>query len=168
MPEFPDNLHAIRELVVSQFRLDIDGTHGMPHWRRVYRNGLLICEADPSVDRDVIAAFALLHDSQRENEYDDPMHGVRGSRFANELLVQGHMPWLDKERRTWLRAAICSHPLGGSSVCSTIQACFDADRLDLGRIGIKPHPKFLGSVYAHNPGVIERHWEMAWEEEAAV
>lgn len=163
MNDFPENLRELQAIVVAQFRLDIDGVHGLPHWRSVYRNGLLICEADPEVDPAVIAAFALLHDSQRHDDDDDPSHGVRGSRFVTELLDQGHMSWLDKEQQTWLRAAVCNHPLGGRSECPTIQGCFDADRLDLCRIGIRPHPKYLGSVYASREGVIERHWEMAWE-----
>ena len=37
----------------------------------------------------------------------------------------------------------------------TIQACWDADRLDLGRVGIRPDPRFLCTGYARRPEVIE-------------
>jgi uncharacterized protein len=31
---------------------------------------------------------------------------------------------------------------------ATIQSCWDADRLDLGRVGKRPHPRYL-SEHAH-------------------
>jgi uncharacterized protein len=32
----------------------------------------------------------------------------------------------------------------------TIQTCWDADRLDLGRVGTKPNPTYLGTAAARN------------------
>jgi uncharacterized protein len=37
----------------------------------------------------------------------------------------------------------------------TVQTCWDADRLDLGRIGIKPEPRFLCTAAAQDPALIE-------------
>jgi uncharacterized protein len=39
--------------------------------------------------------------------------------------------------------AIRHHSGGEVSTNPTIQSCWDADRLDLGRVGIIPSPKFL-------------------------
>lgn len=163
LPSFPDKYDDVQRRVIRQFQLDLMGTHGIPHWARVYRNGLLIAGADPDVDLEVVTLFALLHDSRRENEYDDPMHGVRASRFAAQLAEEGLMPWLSKEQLTQLRGACTDHSLGFVINLPTIQACWDADRLDLGRIGVKPDLLKLGSLYSRQPGVIERHWDEAWQ-----
>ena len=36
----------------------------------------------------------------------------------------------------------------------TVQTCWDADRLDLGRVGITPHPNYLGTEVARRPATI--------------
>ncbi len=40
------------------------------------------------------------------------------------------------------------HSDGELHTDATIQSCWDADRLDLGRVGKRPHPKYL-SGHAH-------------------
>ena len=37
----------------------------------------------------------------------------------------------------------------------TVQTCWDADRLDLGRVGIRPHPKYLCTAVAKGAGVLQ-------------
>ena len=37
----------------------------------------------------------------------------------------------------------------------TVQTCWDADRLDLGRVGIRPDPRRLCTAAARNPRMIE-------------
>jgi uncharacterized protein len=41
----------------------------------------------------------------------------------------------------------------------TVQACWDADRLDLGRVGVKPDPRYLCTSYAKRGDVIDRAYE---------
>lgn len=161
-----EGLAEIQRLVMAQFRLDGMGPHGLPHWQAVYRNGMAIADADKRVNRRVVAAFAFLHDSQREDEWEDPMHGVRGADYVIQLRLEGKLDWLSADEELLLRAAVCDHSRGLLSDDPTIQACWDADRLDLPRIGVRPHPKFLGSIYGLTPGVIERHWDAAWAEDA--
>ena len=36
----------------------------------------------------------------------------------------------------------------------TVQACWDADRLDLGRLGKTPIPDYLGTEFAREPEII--------------
>lgn len=156
------SLPDIQKLALGQFRLDGMGPHGLPHWQRVYRNGLRIADVDPRVDRKVVSYFAYLHDSQREDEWEDLMHGVRGADYVIQLRLHGHLDALTADQELLLRAAVCDHSRGFVTSDPTIQACWDADRLDLPRIGIKPDPKFLGSLYALTPGIIEQYWDEAW------
>jgi len=37
----------------------------------------------------------------------------------------------------------------------SVQTCWDSDRLDLGRIGIKPDARYLCTSAARQPGIIE-------------
>ena len=39
--------------------------------------------------------------------------------------------------------ACAGHSDGFTKADITVQTCWDADRLDLGRVGIEPHPKYL-------------------------
>ena len=49
--------------------------HGLQHWQRVERNGLYLAKKEGGDDL-VVSLFALFHDSQRVNDYEDP-----GARF---------------------------------------------------------------------------------------
>ena len=42
-----------------------------------------------------------------------------------------------------------------------VQTCWDADRLDLGRVGIYPDAQFLCTNTAKYPAFIHRAWTMA-------
>jgi uncharacterized protein len=42
--------------------------------------------------------------------------------------------------------------------CATIQSCWDGDRLDLGRVGIKPHKDYLSEEGAR---LIARAYKMS-------
>ena len=47
------------------------------------------------------------------------------------------------------------HSVGRLDRDITIQTCWDADRLDLGRVGINPKPAYLGSELSRDPNFIE-------------
>ena len=85
--------------------------------------------------------FAFLHDSCRFNDYKDPLHGERGAEFAHG--INGQYFHLKAQQLDLLCFAIRHHSGGEVSTNPTIQSCWDADRLDLGRVGIIPSPKFL-------------------------
>lgn len=91
----------------------------------------------------VVELFAFLHDSQREDEWSDPKHGDRGAEYARAL--QGRFYDLSAKALSQLTHAIRHHSGGDVSTDSTIQTCWDADRLDLGRVGITPAAEFLSS-----------------------
>lgn len=126
----------------QNFTLDWVGHHGANHWGRVRSHALAIAKAR-GADALVVELFAFLHDSQREDEWADPGHGARGAEYAHSL--QGKFFDLQPAQLDRLAYAIRHHSGGDVSTDATIQSCWDADRLDLGRVGIKPAAEFLSS-----------------------
>ena len=94
------------EEVKPHFKLDINGDHGSSHWRRVKRIGLHLA-AGTDADWRVITLFSVLHDSCRENEYDDPGHGERAVSLAVELHGKGLLPANSKQLEQLIFA--CQH-----------------------------------------------------------
>ena len=139
-------------LIRRQFVLDWSGIHGAPHWARVRVNGLRLAEKT-CARPDVIELFAFLHDTQRKNDGRDPEHGKRAADFA--VTLQGKLFTLDDEGLTLLCAARTGHSDGLVEADITVQTCWDADRLDLGRIGVTPDPAYLCTAAARDPQMIE-------------
>lgn len=131
--------------------------HGIEHWRRVEYNGLLVAESN-GADKLVVSLFAFLHDSCRQNEMRDLDHGYRAKMFIEEELQPKflHLPIPQLQQLT---EACAFHTDGLTEAEITIQACWDADRLDLGRVGIKPRSKFLCTPFAQQHDVIEAAFE---------
>lgn len=119
--------------------------HGIAHWERVAHNGLYLATSWRYTDIEipVVLAFALLHDGWRENELDDPEHGRRAALWLadNPGVITGLKPRHEKK----LAFAVENHDKGFISGDDTIGACWDADRLDLGRVGITPDPKLFST-----------------------
>jgi uncharacterized protein len=131
--------------VLAQFSADAHSIHGPEHWRRVERNGLLLASRT-GADAEVVRLFALFHDCQRINDGHDPDHGARGAVFAASL--RGTAFELADARFELLRYACVWHTDGKHHSDPTIGACWDADRLDLGRVGLVPDPKFMSTAFA--------------------
>jgi uncharacterized protein len=108
----------------------------------VLENGLRIAEAN-GADTEVVTLFALFHDSRRVNDFHDPGHGLRGARLAESL--RGSLVHLDNRRFRLLYEACRLHTDGLTEGDPTVLACWDADRLDLGRVGTTPSPVYLGT-----------------------
>jgi len=104
--------------------------------------------ADPLV----VELFAWLHDSCRWDDFADREHGERAARFALEL--RGSAFELEDSRFELLLAACRGHSHGGTEGEVTVLTCWDADRLDLGRVGIEPHPDRLCTDTARDPDVL--------------
>lgn len=136
------------QLVTAQFRLHADSDHGPSHWLKVRRNGLYLAGIH-GADSEVIRLFAVFHDSCRENEYGDPEHGPRGAQLALTLRKAGHFQ-LDDAQMALLVTACQIHNGGPPQIEPTLAVCLDADRLDLGRVGITPDPAFLSTLTARS------------------
>ena len=142
----------LMRIVEQGFALHLDGIHGAAHWARVRDNGLRLAK-QTGANPEVVELFAFLHDAKRRNDGRDPQHGARAARFAasiRESLLD--LPDRDFEL---LRYACEFHTDGLIKADVTVQTCWDADRLDLGRIGITPDPRRLCTSAAKQPATIE-------------
>ena len=145
----PDLIAHLR----SVFALDWHGIHGAPHWSRVRLNGLKLAESTGARGH-VVELFAFLHDARRLNDDHDPQHGHRAAQLAGEL--NGRFYELPPDELSLLQAACRGHSDGhraGHDV--TVLTCWDADRLGLGRVGIRPLPERLCTAAARQPAVLE-------------
>ena len=141
----------IRELR-EHFVLDWHGIHGAAHWARVRANGLRLSETTGANVR-VVEAFAFLHDSCRLDDAGDPQHGRRAARYAATL--NDEFLGLADEELAQLQEACRGHSDGMLRADATVMTCWDADRLDLGRVGIRPDPRRLCTEAARASSVIE-------------
>ena len=142
-PNLPDfDRPGLLKAILAQFRIKQHGAHGPSHWARVRKHGLTVGGA-VGADLLVVELFAFLHDSQRENEYSDPGHGGRAAAFAQSLNKSYFS--LAPEQMKKLSIAMAGHSDGQIHQDPTIQTCWDADRLDLGRVGTKPRAKYLSA-----------------------
>jgi uncharacterized protein len=121
--------------------------HGEHHWRTVGANGLWLAEPLDGADTLVIFLFALLHDSMRVNDSIDPEHGPRAAAFAVQLYAEGLLGTTPAQLET-LRYACFEHTNGLVSSDPTVGVCWDADRLDLPRVGIQPDPARFSTARA--------------------
>jgi uncharacterized protein len=136
----------------QRFVLDLHGIHGVPHWQRVRENGLRIAKYS-GAKRLIVELFAYLHDCCREDDRSDPGHGERAAEFAESL--RGTLIHLDEEDFALLHQAIRDHELGLTRGDVTVVTCWDADRLDLGRVRRRPNPTYLGTEFARRKETIE-------------
>ena len=113
--------------------------HGLHHWQTVERIGHYLAQFT-GADVEVISYFSHFHDCMRENEYDDPKHGLRGALFAEKYRSLIDLTDLQFKQMT---DACKAHTGGRKMSCATVATCWDADRLDLGRVGIAPMSGFL-------------------------
>lgn len=147
---------ALVRIVRAQFRLDQRGIHGVAHWARVRFHGVFLAR-QLDLDARVPRLFAVLHDSQRRYEGDDPEHGLRAADYADWLWRKGKIE-IDAPGMRLLREACDGHSEGHLDADPVVQVCWDADRLDLGRVGIRPDPQLLCTSPARQFEHIERAW----------
>lgn len=128
--------------------------HGEGHWRRVAVAGFELLREETRADRAVVFLFALFHDSGRLSDADDPSHGLRGARLAGALRGENLFEISD-DRMDLLRFACEWHDAGRVSGDPTVGVCWDADRLNLWRVGLRPRPELLSTQTARSPRRIE-------------
>jgi len=143
-----------------EFALPLDGIHGEPHWARVHENGLRLAE-QTGADLQLVELFAYLHDSERQDDGWDRLHGLRAAEFVKSL--QGSFLFLSEEKLECLVYACAHHSDGLTKASITIQTCWDADRLDLGRIQIMPDAQYLCTPAAKDPAMIEWAYQRSQE-----
>lgn len=150
----------------AQFQINWMGHHGIPHWMRVRANGLMLANQN-GANRHVIELFAFFHDAKRVNEHRDDGHGARGAQLAKQL--QNRFFEATDEEMDLLILACQGHSDGMLQGELTVQTCWDADRLDLGRVGIEPNPDYLcteaarQSVNLNKANARAEQWQRTYE-----
>ncbi|MEI6232366.1 MAG: hypothetical protein WCT04_04905 [Planctomycetota bacterium] len=129
-------IRAIR----AQYQLEWRGIHGIDHWARVLENGLRVA-ASVNARVEVVELFAVFHDACRVNDGHDPAHGLRGAMLAQHY--RGTYFDISDADFKLLYEACAYHTDGRTRGDPVLQSCWDADRLDLGRVGIHPYPTYL-------------------------
>ena len=144
----PAHLKPLVDEILRTYRLPPTGLHGVAHWARVLENGRRLA-GETGAEIAVVELFAVFHDARRVNEGHDPDHGPRGAKLATKL--RGSLFELEEGAFRLLCRACEGHTHELTHPDVTIQTCWDADRLDLGRVGIEPHPSRLCTEAARRP-----------------
>lgn len=100
----------------------------------------------------------MLHDSQRRHEGRDRDHGQRAALFVRQLQGEGILDLVQADLELLVMACE-GHSEGTREAPLIVQVCWDADRLDLGRVGIRPEPRRLCTAPARDP----RYLAFAWQ-----
>ena len=129
-----ENNKELINLLQRESKLFHSPIHGFKHWRTVEKNGMYLSQFNDG-DPAVISHFAYLHDCMRVNEHRDDGHGLRGGKYAlkNKDILE-----LNEHQLDLLYKACAGHTGGRNPSCDTIACCWDADRLDIRRVGLEP------------------------------
>jgi uncharacterized protein len=120
--------------------------HGREHWQRVARIGTILCLATPGSDLLVTFGFALFHDSQRHNEDEDPEHGPRAAAFFRATYRSfGLSDVFTCDQARLIEIACRNHTTAEPTSDPILGVCYDADRLDLWRVCLKPDSAYLST-----------------------
>lgn len=152
------------ELIKDTFQLNWKGVHGVSHWARVRVNGLLIAKQNGANPK-IIELFAFLHDVKREAEFNDPDHGERAAHFIAAL--SNKFLGLNEQEKQLLCHACEFHSKGLVEGDLTIRTCWDADRLDLGRGGVRPDTKKLCTDIGKQKDFFEAAYQRAIHQHSA-
>ena len=133
--------------------VDFNGVHGFAHWRAIYRNGIKLF---PEIDKTLLFYFSVFHDFFRNNDFSDKAHGKRAlvalPLIKENLKMKGKDKSKIQEQLDILAFTFEHHddnpeeynaienPLKDNT---TVRILIDADRLDLGRVGITPLSEYL-------------------------
>lgn len=133
---------ALQDFVFENRVFDSD-YHGLAHWRQVEFNGLLLAPRT-GADITVVRLFALFHDCKREDDGYDGEHGARGAAFAKQCFEEKRLD-ITQEQFDKLFHACSFHTKEHRAGDATIDTCYDADRLDLGRVGFPLNPEKMAT-----------------------
>jgi uncharacterized protein len=133
--------------------------HGPVHWHSVALASLHLLDAGEAADSALAFLFALLHDAMREDDGYDLGHGPRAAVLFAELRDR-RLLVMEDARAARLQTALRDHALGKTSTDPTIGLCWDSDRLDLGRVGIRPDGAFFSTATARRLATAGR--ELRW------
>jgi uncharacterized protein len=82
---------------------------------------------------------------ERNDDGYDLQHGPRAAALVDEIR-DTELAFLNDDEILQLKKACELHTTTWRTEDATVNACFDADRLDLGRVGIAPNPDKMATV----------------------
>ncbi len=147
--QIPVELHAICRLAIARFQLGEMSLHGPSHWLNVFKHATALAGQAKGADLHSCQLFSLLHDCERRDEGTDADHGPRAATYSAELHRQGILN-ISVSQLTLLCDACTGHTTGRTSTDPTVGVCWDADRLDLPRVGIAVSRKYLSTAAARS------------------
>jgi uncharacterized protein len=154
LKRFETPIETVKAECLASFDEDRSGAfHGPDHWARVHRHALMLARAS-GIDPLLPCLFAWVHDSHREDDGLDPEHGPRAAQFILERR-RDLFGFLSDDQVEHLRHACQLHSNGIVHGPASAQVSWDADRLDLWRVGVRPDPRYLCTDFAKVPEVIQ-------------
>ena len=137
------SISALKDYIEENKQVWHSPFHGINHWDNVWMNGQEIGWA-VDADMEVVEYLSYLHDCQRWSEGSDWLHGPRAAQFAHE---NRELFDLSSSQFKDLIGAVAGHtklqPGCKAGENPTIAACWDADRLDIWRVGYAVDPRYL-------------------------
>ncbi len=142
-----------QQLIKKEFQLDAASIHGIRHWENVFKIGVaLACHT--KADTKVVGLFSWLHDIKRETDDYDPKHGLRAGKLIKDLYDKKLLNISQKQLSQLLFACKYHNHSSIKSSDITVQTCWDADRLDLWRLGEVPDKNLLNTKIAKSTQMI--------------
>ena len=133
-------MQAIIEQILKDATAWPNGCHGLGHWERVAGYARIIAAAE-NLDEWFMLLFAYFHDCQRLSDGRDLQHGPRAADYLMTWTPEAlELSEADQHR---LAFACRYHTREIPTDDKTVRACWDCDRLDIGRVGIIVNPAFL-------------------------
>lgn len=127
--------HVLREVEANG-----DPTHDVRHARAVASIALDLIRENGAGDPVVAELFGILHDVHRGQR----RHGEAAAAYARQLRGVGLLE-LDDDQMALLCTALEGHAHGTTTSDPTIGACWDADRLELRRVGARIASRLLST-----------------------
>lgn len=149
------DFRRLLKVITARFPLNIHSVHGPRHWKQVEKNGLILAK-ETGADETIIRLFSIFHDSRRENDQKDDGHGTRGAELAKSM--RGIYFGLSDDSFDILMEACRYHTDGRPTSNLSIATCWDADRLDLPRVGIMPKPDRMGTAPGRRLARSQQKW----------
>ncbi len=118
-------------------------------------NGLRLAPLT-GADPDIVSLFAIFHDSCRHHDGTDVHHGPRAAKWLRSLDLG-----LSTAQHDLVVEACAGHTNSHHSSDPTIATCWDADRLDIARVGVVIDPAYLSTRAAREQDII------AWAQQRA-
>ena len=138
--------------IIPSIGNEAEEIHGIAHGIRVERNGNQLCQL-MGITNKLVRPFAYVHDFCRVNDGTDPEHGLRAANHIEAHRELFSCRFSLNEREIDLLKYACQHHTEMiKSEYDIVNVLFDADRLDLPRVGTHPDPNLMattsGGIYA--------------------